>query len=85
MTAVHKLPDFRRSHVRTKQRPIMLAETMAKPYQPVPGCDSLFCCLFRLNRMQIAAQRLDRRLQRCAAPARPMIGQMSTIFSPRAT
>jgi hypothetical protein len=36
-TRVHKLPDFRRSHVRTKQRPIMLAETTAKPYQPVPA------------------------------------------------
>jgi hypothetical protein len=37
MTPVHKLPDFRRSHVRTRQRPIMLAETTARPYQPVPG------------------------------------------------
>ena len=43
MTAVQKLPDFRRSdvrtkeRVRTKQRPIMFAETTAKPYQPVPA------------------------------------------------
>src|SRR5690348_14719943 len=37
MTAVHRLPDFRRSHVRTKLRQIMLAETTARPYQPVPA------------------------------------------------
>src|SRR5262249_39855754 len=34
MTPGQMLPDFRRSHVRTKQRPIMLAETTAKPNQP---------------------------------------------------
>jgi len=35
ITPVHKLPDFRRSHARTKERTIILAETTANPYQPV--------------------------------------------------
>src|SRR5690242_14922333 len=53
MTAVHKLPDFRRSQVSTKHRTIILSETTTTPYQPVPTLNPPKIMIGMCHRAQI--------------------------------
>lgn len=59
MTQGQRLPDFRRSQVKTKQSPIMLADTTAKPYHPVPALYPAKRMMGTCHKAQIAPERTE--------------------------